>query len=552
LATAAAPTRAETVGLPADTGFFGHPRGLSTLFFTEFWERFSYYGMRAILILFMTAPLAAGGLEFDTAKAGVVYGTYTALVYLTALPGGWLADRFLGQRRATLYGGVVIMLGHICLAVPSLASFYLGLGFIVSGTGLLKPNVSTMVGQLYGAEDVRRDAGFSIFYMGINLGALLSPFVCGWLAQSGQFRGILQSMGLRPESAWHWGFAAAAVGMFFGILQYLAGWKHLGDAGMNPVVPDDPAEQARNRRRLRTGVTGLAALIVGIAVLGRLGIVHVTPEGLGNAFGVALVAVTVLFFAGLLGSHGWTSGERKRLITILVLFLGSAIFWSVFEQAGSTLNLFAERSTDNRVFGMGFPASWFQSANPIFIVLLAPVFAWLWVRLGKRDPSSPVKFAFGLLFVAAGFAILIVAARLAAAGVKVSPLWLTATYFLHTIGELCLSPVGLSSVTKLSPRRLVGQMMGTWFMGTALGNLIAGLAGGGFAGMSTSELFRSVGWITGGAGLLLLLATPMIVRKLIGVENPVPVEVPGPVDSPGGRVTVLSKKWLLPESEQKK
>jgi POT family proton-dependent oligopeptide transporter len=514
LATAAVPSRAASAGPPADTGFFGHPRGLATLFFTEFWERFSYYGMRAILILFMTAPFAMGGLGFDTAKAGVVYGTYTSLVYLTALPGGWLADRFLGQRRATLYGGVVIMLGHICLAIPTLPSFYLGLGLVVIGTGLLKPNVSTMVGELYGAEDARRDAGFSIFYMGINLGAFLSPLICGWLAQSEQFRGFLGSVGIRPGSSWHWGFAAAAVGMFFGIIQYLAGWKHLGQAGMNPVVPDDPAEQARSRRRLRNGVVVVMLLVAGIAILGRMGVLHVTPEGLGNAFGLVLLAVTVVFFAGLLSSKSWTSAERKRLITIGVLFVGAAIFWSVFEQAGSTLNLFADRSTDNRLFGMTFPASWFQSLNAIFIVLLAPVFAWLWVRLGKRNPSSPAKFTVGLLFVAAGFGILIVAAKLAAAGIKVSPLWLTATYLLHTIGELCLSPVGLSAMTKLAPARVAALMMGVWFLATSVGNYLGGRVAALYESFSLPSLFTAVTLFALAAAVVLALLVRPIERML--------------------------------------
>src|SRR5262249_49362422 len=272
LATVAAPPAPAAQGTEVDTRFFGHPRGLSTLFFTEFWERFSYYGMRAILILFMTAPIAAGGLGFDTAKAGVVYGPYTCLVCFASLPGGWIADRFLGQRRATLYGGIVIMLGHIFLAIPTIATFYLGLGCVVLGTGLLKPNVSTMVGQLYPHEDTRRDAGFSIFYMGINLGAFVSPLVCGWLAQGPQFGAILARVGIRPESSWHWGFGAAAVGMFFGILQYLAGWKHLGDSGMVPVVPDDPAAQVRNRRRLQIGIFGTVGLIIAIYALGRSGL----------------------------------------------------------------------------------------------------------------------------------------------------------------------------------------------------------------------------------------------------------------------------------------
>jgi POT family proton-dependent oligopeptide transporter len=513
LATAAAPPAAPPVAAATETRFFGHPRGLATLFFTELWERFSYYGMRALLILFMTAPLAAGGLEFDTAKAGVIYGTYTALVYLTALPGGWIADRFLGQRRATLYGGVVIMLGHICLAIPSLVSFYLGLLFIVVGTGLLKPNISTMVGQLYGTDDTRRDAGFSLFYMGINLGAFLSPIVCGWLAQSQQFRDILTILHVRPESSWHWGFAAAAVGMFLGIVQYLAGWKHLGDAGMHPVVPADPAERERNRRWLQGGVLGTLGLAAVIAMLGRTGVMHVTPEGLGDAFGLALV-VTVLFFGGLLGSSSWTPAERKRLITIAVLFVASAIFWSVFEQAGSTLNLFADRSSDNHLFGMAFPASWYQSLNAIFIVLLAPVFAWIWVTLGKRDPSSPLKFTFGLLFVAAGFAILIVAAKLGANGVKVSPLWLTATYLLHTIGELCLSPVGLSAMTKLAPARVAGLMMGVWFLATSVGNYLGGRVASLYEAFSLPSLFGAVTLFALAAAVVLALLVRPIERML--------------------------------------
>jgi proton-dependent oligopeptide transporter, POT family len=510
LATVAAPSAPAAQVTEVDTRFFGHPRGLSTLFFTEFWERFSYYGMRAILILFMTAPIAAGGLGFDTAKAGVVYGTYTSLVWFASLPGGWIADRFLGQRRATLYGGIVIMLGHIFLAIPTIATFYLGLGCVVFGTGLLKPNVSTMVGQLYPQEDTRRDAGFSIFYMGINLGAFVSPLVCGWLAQGPQFGAILARVGLRPESSWHWGFGAAAVGMFFGILQYLSGWKYLGDSGMTPVVPGDPAAQARNRRWLQLGIFGTVGLIVAIYVLGRTGLIQVTPEGLGNAFGLGLLAVTIIFWTALLGMRSWTDTERRRLLTILCLFLASVVFWSLFEQAGSTLNLFADRSTDNRAFGMAFPASWFQSVGAIFIVLLAPVFAWLWLRLGPRDPSSPTKFVFGLIFVGLGFAVLVPAATLAATGVKVSPWWLTLTYLLHTIGELCLSPVGLSATTKLAPARVGGLMMGVWFLSLSLGNYLGGRVAGLYESFALPTLFGVVGGFAIAAGLVLALAVKPI------------------------------------------
>jgi POT family proton-dependent oligopeptide transporter len=497
-----------------DTRFFGHPRGLSTLFFTEFWERFSYYGMRAILILFMTAPVAVGGLAFDTAKAGVIYGTYTALAWLAALPGGWVADRFLGQRRATLYGGVVIMLGHIALAVPTIPSFYLGLACVVIGTGLLKANVSAMVGQLYGADDTRRDAGFSIFYMGINLGASISPFICGWLAQSPQFAGMLRAAGIRPETAWHWGFGAAAVGMFFGVIQYLGGWKHLGAAGMNPIVPDDPAEHARNRRRLQLGIVATIAVILGVTALARTGALQVTPRGVGNGFGIGLLVGTVLLWWRLLANRSWTPSERKRLLTMLVLFIASTVFWSLYEQQGSTLNLFADRSTDNRLFGMAFPASWFQAVAPIFLIVLAPVFAWIWMRLGKRDPSSPTKFAFGLAFVGLGFVVLVPAAALSASGVKVSPLWLTLTYLLHTIGELCLSPVGLSATTKLAPARVAGLMMGVWFLTISLGSYLGGRVASVYEAYSLTTLFGLVGGAAIVAAVVLAVAVRPINRML--------------------------------------
>lgn len=457
-----------------DTGFFGHPRGLSTLFFTELWERFSYYGMRALLMLFMTAPLAVGGLAFPTAKAGIVYGTYTALVYLMALPGGWIADRLLGQRRATLYGGATIMCGHISLAVPSIGAFYLGLALVTLGTGLLKPNISAMVGQLYRDDDARRDAGFSIYYMGINIGAFLSPLACGWLAQSSQFKEILASAGLNPAASWHWGFAMAAVGMFLGLTQYLRGWKHLGSAGLEPSRAGGEAERQRVVRQLWLGVLGAVALVGALIGLNAAGVLLITAAGLGEGFGYLLLVSTVLFFIWMFTMGDWTPAERKRLVVVLVLFVAASVFWSVFEQAGSTLNLFADRNTRSTVLGHSFPPTWFQSLNALFIVFLAPLFAWLWVRLGKHDPSSPAKFTIGLVFVALGFAILIYAAQLAEQGVKVSPLWLTATYLLHTIGELCLSPVGLSAMTKLAPARIAGLTMGVWFLAASVGNYLGG------------------------------------------------------------------------------
>jgi proton-dependent oligopeptide transporter, POT family len=485
-------TASEATSPRDDVSFFGHPRGLSTLFFTEMWERYTYYGIRGILILFMTAPLAAGGMGFDTPTAGAVYGTYVSFVYLMSLPGGWLADRFLGQRRATLYGGVVIMLGNICLAVPSPQLFYPGLALVILGTGLLKPNVSVMVGQLYSEKDTRRDAGFSIFYMGINTGAFLAPLVCGWFAQQERFKQILISVGIRPETSWHWGFGAAAAGMFLGLVQYLAGWKYLGDIGMNPAPPKDAEDAAGARRTLRNGILAVAGVVALMFGLHTSGIVEFTPTRVSNAFGVMLFLTAIIFFVWLFLAGNWTKAERKSLVVITVLFFGAAVFWSVFEQAGSTLNLFADRNTANTLLGLPFPAAWYQSLNSLFIMALAPVFAALWIRLGDRNPSSPAKFTIGLLFVALGFGILIVAAGLAAGGTKVSPLWLTATYLLHTVGELCLSPVGLAAMTRLAPVRVVSLMMGVWFLATSVGNYIGGRIGGFYESFSLPTLFTAV------------------------------------------------------------
>ncbi len=499
-----------------DTRFFGHPRGLKTLFFTEMWERFSYYGMRALLILFMTASVATGGLGFDTAKAGAIYGTYVSLVYITSLPGGWLADRFLGQRRATLYGGVLIMLGHISLAIPSLTSFYTGLGLVVLGTGLLKPNISTMVGELYSPEDERRDAGFSIYYMGINTGAFIAPLVCGWLAQSSTFREILASAGIAPESAWHWGFGMAAIGMFFGLIQYLAGWKNLGDAGMYPAPAESPKAAAGHRRLLRLGLAVVIGGGVLLAALALAGVVTITAQGVSNVLGLFLVITSVVFFLWLFMAGEWTPEERKRLVVVLVLFIAATIFWSVFEQAGSTLNLFAQRNTRTEAFGMDFPPSWLQSVAPFSLVVLAPPFVWLWTWLGRRgrDPSSPAKFTFGLVCVALSFALLVIPAQAAQQGVLVSPLWLVGTYLLHTCGELCLSPVGLSAMTRLAPQRIVGLTMGVWFVALSAGNYLGGRVAGLYEAFTLPQLFGVVALVAGAAALVLALLVKPIRRML--------------------------------------
>ena len=488
-----------------DTAFFGHPRGLSTLFFTEMWERFSYYGMRALLILFMTASLTNGGLGLDTATAGAIYGLYTSMVYMTTLPGGWVADRLIGQRRAVLYGGIIIASGHFCMAFSALSTFYLGLFLIVIGTGLLKGNVSVIVGGLYGKDDIRRDAGFSIFYMGINLGAFIAPLVCGYLGQN---------------VSWHLGFAAAGIGMTLGVIQYVLGSKNLGTAGLYPAPAASPEAARRLQRNALIAGVALLAVLGGFGVGAYTGAIPITAKQVADGAGVGLLLIVVFFFGWLFTSSNWTAEERKKLYVIGVLFLAAALFWSVFEQAGSTLNLFADRNTHNVIFGWAYPSSWFQSLNSLFLIIFAPVFAWLWLRLAKKrqEPSSPAKFAVALVLVGAGFAILIWAAKMAEQGIQVSPLWLTLTYFLHTCGELCLSPVGLSAMTKLAPARIAGLMMGVWFLATSVGNFIGGRISSFYESWALPSLFGAVGLFAIGAGILLFLFVKPI-KQLMGEVN---------------------------------
>ncbi len=482
-----------------DRSFFGHPRGLSTLFFTEMWERFSYYGMRALLILFMTATVQKGGLGFTTSKAGSIYGLYTAMVFLLSLPGGWIADRITGQRRAVFWGGVIIAAGHFSMAIPRIETFYLGLALIVIGTGLLKPNVSTLVGTLYSADDVRRDAGFSIFYMGINIGAMISPMICGYLGENIE---------------WHLGFGAAGIGMTIGLIQYVAGAKYLGQAGLdNCGTPSDA-------RHFRLGLIATAAVILAGVALVATGLLSFSAERISDAFGLILLAIVVVFFAWLLTAKGYSSRDRGRFWAILVLFISSSLFWSAFEQAGSTLNLFADRNTNLHAWDLPqwvgeksryFRASYFQSLNSVFIIALAPVFAWIWIALRRHEPSVTAKFSIGLIFVGLGFAILIPIAG----GAAVSPWWLTATYLLHTVGELCLSPVGLSAMTKLAPARICGLMMGVWFLSISVGDYIGGRLASVYEVLPLPTLFGIVAGFCIVVGLLLfLLLRPM--KRLMG------------------------------------
>jgi proton-dependent oligopeptide transporter, POT family len=447
--------------------FFGHPVGLSTLFFTEMWERFSYYGIRPLLVLFMTAALASGGFGFDRTTASSIVGIYAACVYLASLPGGWIADRWLGLRRAIWYGGILIALGHLSIALSIIfahSAFFIGLVLIVMGTGLLKPNISAIVGELYPEGGSRRDAGFSIFYMGINIGALVAPLITGYLGE---------------RVGWHLGFGAAGVGMVIGLITYrLRADKTLGNIGVVPGSTD-PAEHRRVRLTTIIGV-GVIALLV---VLTMAGVIHVNAVSLAQKMTVIIVGSALVYFIYLFVGGGLTNEEKKRVVIIILLFIFAAIFWSAFEQAPTSLNLFARDYTDRVVFGWEMPTLWLQAANSVFVIALAPVFAAIWIALGRRgkDPSSVAKFAWGLFFAGLGFVVMVFAANIVIRGggaVRVSPWWLVLSYLFQTIGELSLSPVGLSSMTKLAPFKFKGQMMGVWFMAAALGNLIAGLVGG--------------------------------------------------------------------------
>jgi proton-dependent oligopeptide transporter, POT family len=484
----------------ADRTFFGHPRGLATLFSTEIGERFSYYGMRALLILFMTADVDRGGLGFPVPKAGAIYGLYTAMVYLLSLPGGWVADRITGQRRAVLYGGILIACGQFCLMGPSVATFYLGLVVLVLGTGLLKPNVSTIVGQMYAPGDHRRDAGFSIFYMGINLGALVAPLACGWVGE---------------RIGWRLGFGLAGVGMTGGLIQYVLGGRYLGTAGLRPTSAGTPEQDRREKRRAALGGLAALALFAALGALAAAGRLEITPQIISNALGVVLVVLTAAIFAWLLAGRGWSPVERKRSAAILVLFLAAAVFWSAFEQAGSSLNLFAQRNTDRHAFGFLFPASWFQFVQPFFIVTLAPLFAWLWVKLAAREPSSPAKFTLALICGGLGFAVLIPPA---ARGVPAAAWWLIATYLFHSIGELLLSPVGLSAMTKLAPARTAGMMMGLWFVSIGIGDYLGGRVASLYEAVSLPTLFGIVAAVAFAAAVVLAAVIRPTVRLMSGVK----------------------------------
>jgi POT family proton-dependent oligopeptide transporter len=429
----------------ADTA---HPKGLYFLFSVEMWERFSYYGMRALLTLYMVKYLL-----FSTEKAGNIYGIYTGLVYLTPLIGGYLADRYLGQKKCILAGALLMMAGHFCMAIPDLPFFYTALGLLIVGNGLFKPNISTLVGKLYDDDDGKRDAGFTIFYMGINLGAFFSPLICGTLGEKVGF---------------HWGFAAAGVGMLIGALIYMWGEKRFcAGIGDSPAAIATPTATWERQKPL-------------------------------------------------------TTEEKHRITVIFILMFFSIFFWMAFEQAGCSLTLFADRSTDRVIpfLNWEFPASYFQSVNPLFIILLAPLFSRMWIDLSQRgkSPSVPVKFAVGLFLVAVGFVFMVIASSIAGPAGKVSFLWLMGVYLVHTLGELCISPVGLSVVTKLAPVKFASLLMATWFLGSFFANLAAGVFSGKYDDLSAPQFFMIPVLITGIAGIVALLLAKPIKKWMHGVE----------------------------------
>ena len=442
--------------------FFGHPIGLRTLFLTEMWERMSYYGMRALLVLYMTGAVTGfnPGLGWSQVESQAIYGIYSGMVYFMVVPGGWIADNILGHQKAVLIGALIIALGHFTLAIPIEQTFFLGLIFVVLGTGLLKGNISTIVGQLYEGQDDKRDSGYTIFYMSINIGSTLGFLICSYLGE---------------KIGWHWGFGAAGIGMAFGVIQYIKHRHLLGDAGMHPnEMPDD------KRKKL---ATYLKVSLVGMFMVigaGLFGFFTIDPRFFAEQFAYFLTIIAGLYFVYLFLFAGLNAAERKNLILLFLLFIGAAAFWSGFDQSAGSLNIFARDYTDLSIVGYEIPVGWLQFANPVIVVLFAPIFAGIWAQLARKnlDPSLPIKFAIGLLFMALSFLIMIVAVNIALESSPVGMQWLLLTYLFQTWGELALSPIGLSAFSRYGPKRYMGQMFGLWFLASAIGGVLAGLLGG--------------------------------------------------------------------------
>jgi len=477
-----------------DRRFFGHPAGLATLFVTEMWERFSYYGMAAILVLYLAADPSSGGLGLPATTAIGIFGVYSALIYLLAVPGGWIADRVIGPYRAVLIGGCVIATGHYVLAVPEPMAVWPGLALIAIGTGLLKPNISAMVGELYDRdldEGERRDAGFSIFYMGINIGSFFSPLICGYLGE---------------KVGWHVGFGAAGVGMTIAVIVFAAATRRtLGAVGRTVPNPETRA-QLRKLAAVTVGMLSLAVLAFVVDAISG----HYRAEHMIWFLAAVTVATPFAYFARIFRSADLTSLDRDRMKAYVWIFLGSAMFWLISDQGGSTLSLFADRNTDRGVGGFDIPASWLQSVNPIAIVLLAPVFAVIWFKLGRRAPTLPAKFVLALLLIGLSFLAMAVLSSIAGDGTKVLLIWLMLIVVVQTVGELLLSPTGLSASTHLAPRGMESQVVALWFLSSAVGDAI---------GSTTAPLQDSLGQtsyfcLIGGAALVLAVVIGTQVKRI--------------------------------------
>ncbi len=481
-------------------GFFGHPKGLFTLFFTEFWERFSYYGMRAILVYYMYYEVSKGGLGLEESTALAIMSIYGSLVYMSGIIGGWLADRIFGTSKAIFYGGIFIMLGHIALAIPgSISMFFVSMVLIVIGTGLLKPNVSSVVGDIYSETDNRRDAGFSIFYMGINFGGFLAPLIVGEVGMKHDF---------------HLGFGIAAVGMFFGLLLFvLTKKKNLGLAGTvvpNPLSPNE-------KKKVFTSI-GIGTVILAIILAITISMGILTIDTFVALIGILGILIPTIYFIVMYRSPKTTATERSRIIAYIPLFIAAVMFWAIQEQGSTILAHYADKRTDLEFLGYTISPAWFQSLNPLFIIILAPVFAGLWVKLGDRQPTVSQKFSLGLLFAGLSFIVILVPGALTGEGELVSPLWLVLSYFIVVLGELCLSPVGLSATTKLAPNAFSAQTMSLWFLSSAAAQAINAQIVGFYTPETENLYFGTIGGVAIVLAIILFLLSPKIQVFMKGVR----------------------------------
>ncbi|MEH7439468.1 peptide MFS transporter [Neobacillus drentensis] len=478
-------------------GFVGHPKGLFTLFFTEFWERFSYYGMRAILVFYMYYSVSKGGLGIDKTLALSIMSIYGSLVYMSGVIGGWLADRVFGTSKAVFYGGILIMFGHIALAIPgSVSMFFVSMVLIVLGTGLLKPNVSTVVGELYSEKDERRDAGFTIFYMGINMGAFLSPLIVGSV---GNF---------------HLGFGIAAVGMFLGLIMFiLTKKKNLGLAGTMVSNPMSPSEKKKVFTYIGLGVVVLAVIF---SILIPKGIL--TFAGFINLVTILGVLIPTMYFIVMYRSPKTTAVERSRVIAYIPLFIASVMFWAIQEQGSTILASYADTRTQLNFAGIKIQPAWFQSLNPLFIITLAPLFAWIWVKMGDRQPTIPQKFSLSLLFSGVSFLVILLPSYLGGTDSLVNPLWLVLSYLICVIGELLLSPVGLSATTKLAPAAFSAQTMSLWFLSSAAAQALNAQVVKFYSEDTEMAYFGIIGGASILLGIILLMLSPKIQKFMHGVK----------------------------------